>query len=250
MVKADRRGRIVLVHGAAHGAWCWEALTPLLEQQGFEVDTLDLPGLGDDPTPPKNVTLQSYIDRVVDVVRAKPGKVTLVGHSMGGAPISGAGEAVPEQIGKLIYLAAFLPKDGESMMSLMQQVGQTSAPSATDALVPCDVEGAHGFNTALASQAFYNTCPPDVAVRATARLRPQADAPLGEPIHISAARWGAIPKTYIVCKRDQALPPDVQRIMAAQAPEAKIIEIDTDHSPFYSAAGLLADIVVAEAASW
>jgi pimeloyl-ACP methyl ester carboxylesterase len=113
VVKAEAIKRIVLVHGAAHGAWCWEMLAPLLEAGGYEVDTLDLPGLGDDLTPPKDVTLQSYIDRVVQVVSAKPGKVLLVGHSMGGAPISGAGEAVPERVGRLVYLAAFLPKNGE-----------------------------------------------------------------------------------------------------------------------------------------
>ena len=93
--------RLVLVHGAAHGAWCWELLAPKLRERGIKVDVLDLPGLGDDPTPPKDVTFHSYVDAIIRIIESKPGRVLLLGHSMGGWPVSAVGEAIPHRIAKL-----------------------------------------------------------------------------------------------------------------------------------------------------
>ncbi len=238
--------RIVLVHGAFHGAWCWEKLVPLLASRGYDVDVLDLPGLGDDPTPVKEVTLQSYIDRVVEVVSAQPEPVLLLGHSMGGAPISGAGEAMPEQIGKLVYLTAILPKDSESLLSMIEIASRFPEPSVASAIRP-SVDGAYEFAPDVARQMFYNTCPPDVADRAVARLRPQAERPLADALHLSHSRWGSIPKTYIVCARDRTLPPDAQHWWCERAPEVKKRVMDTDHSPFYSDPEGLAAIIDEEA---
>ena len=71
----------VLVHGAWHGAWCWEKVVPLLEGAGHEVVTLDLPGHGEDGTPALEVTMESYTDRVVGALDARSEPVVLVGHS-------------------------------------------------------------------------------------------------------------------------------------------------------------------------
>ncbi|SRR5258708_2257427 len=136
--------RIVLVHGAAHGAWCWEQLVPLLASRGYDVEVPDLPGLGDDPTSVKEVTLQSYIDRVVEVVSAQPEPVLLLGHSLGGGPISGAGETMPERIGRLVYLTAFLPKDSESLLSMIEIASRFPEPSVAREIRP-PVDGAYEF---------------------------------------------------------------------------------------------------------
>jgi alpha-beta hydrolase superfamily lysophospholipase len=60
----------------------------MIESHGYEVDILDLPGMGDDPTKPVDVTFAAYVSRVVAVIEAKPGAVVLVGHSLGGHTIS------------------------------------------------------------------------------------------------------------------------------------------------------------------
>lgn len=244
MGKQARLDRIVLVHGAMHGAWCWEVLTPLLEQRGFEVSALDLPGAGADRTPPKDVTLQSYIDRTVAVVNAGRAPVLLVGHSMGGMPISGAGEAIPDRIGKLLYLAAILPKNGETLFDGM---GPRPEESAARAVRPSDIEGASDFDRALAPKIFYNCCTPDVAARAVQRLGALPTEPLTASIALTAERWGRIPKTYIVCARDQGLPPARQHSLCDRAPEVKKLVMDTDHSPFYSDPVGLAEIIEREA---
>ena len=73
----------VLIHGAWLGAWNWNKLTPLLEQAGHRVITFDLPGHGEDHTPVATISLQSYVDRVTQVLDQQPEPVILVAHSMG-----------------------------------------------------------------------------------------------------------------------------------------------------------------------
>ncbi len=74
----------VLVHGAFHGAWCWTKLTPELEARGHRAVAFDLPGGGEDKTPIEQVTLDAYVERVVETVAQESERVILVGHSLGG----------------------------------------------------------------------------------------------------------------------------------------------------------------------
>lgn len=101
--------QFVLVHGAWHGAWCWEKVIPLIEAKGHGVHTLDLPGLGSDETPLEDVSLNAYVDAVVKLISDIEEKVVLLGHSMGGIVITQVAEKIPEQISTLIYLTAFSP---------------------------------------------------------------------------------------------------------------------------------------------
>lgn len=74
----------VLIHGAAHGGWCWYKVVPLLEKQGHTVLAPDLPSHGRDKTPLAAVTLQLYVDSVCKLLDEQQEPVILVGHSMGG----------------------------------------------------------------------------------------------------------------------------------------------------------------------
>lgn len=117
--------RIVLVHGAFAGAWCWEPALPGLRAAGHEVDAVDLPGSGEDPTPVSEVSLDAYADRVCSVLAQGPPAV-LVGHSMGGMVVTQAAARCPEHVAALVYVAAFLPADGQSLVDLV------SLPEAAD----------------------------------------------------------------------------------------------------------------------
>jgi pimeloyl-ACP methyl ester carboxylesterase len=110
----------VLVHGAWHGSWCWDRVVPLLEKQGHKAVAPDLPGHGADKSPISEVSLQAYADRVVDVLEAQSETVVLVGHSMGGIVISQAAECCPDRVKTLVYLSAFLLRDGESLLQVAQ----------------------------------------------------------------------------------------------------------------------------------
>ncbi len=108
----------VLVHGSNHGGWCWERVIPLLEAAGHSVYAPTLTGLAeraDELT--QQVGLATHVADIIELFeREDLREVTLVGHSYAGAVITGVAEAVAERISRLIYLDAFLPRDGESVL--------------------------------------------------------------------------------------------------------------------------------------
>ena len=97
--------RLVLVHGAFGGAWCWEPVREPLEAAGHTVEAFDLPGGGDDETPVEGVTLESCADRVCEVLDRRPEPAVLVGYSMGGASITQAASNCPEHVAALVFVA-------------------------------------------------------------------------------------------------------------------------------------------------
>ena len=78
----------LLVHGACTGGWCWEKVVPLLEAKGHKVCAPDLPGLGNDQTPPAVVTLADNVEKLSRLLDKMDEPVVLVGHSLGGVTIS------------------------------------------------------------------------------------------------------------------------------------------------------------------
>ncbi|MEI7217439.1 alpha/beta fold hydrolase [Pectobacterium carotovorum] len=113
----------LLVHGAWQGAWVWNKIQPKLTAEGHTVKAIDLPGSGDDQTPATTVSLDAYARKIIDAASllSAQGKVTLVGHSMGGAAITLAASLAPELFEKLIYVCAILPQNGESVAILGEQ---------------------------------------------------------------------------------------------------------------------------------
>jgi pimeloyl-ACP methyl ester carboxylesterase len=107
----------VLVHGAWHGGWCYQAVARKLRAAGHEVHTPTLTGLGErrhliGP----GVDLDTHIQDVLNVVRYEDlTGFVLCGHSYGGMVVSGVADAIPGQISALVYLDAYVPKDGESI---------------------------------------------------------------------------------------------------------------------------------------
>ncbi|WP_226946259.1 alpha/beta fold hydrolase [Roseobacter sp. TSBP12] len=107
----------LLVHGSAHGAWCWRDLVPALGARGATAHAMDLPSHGDDPTPYTEVTLDLYRDAILHKISEIGAPVILVGHSAGGYAITAAAEAAPERIAQLIYVCAYVPEDGKSLVT-------------------------------------------------------------------------------------------------------------------------------------
>lgn len=234
---------VLLVHGACHGAWCWERVLPELAARGIRAAAVDLPGLGLDPTPPEAVTMAATAAKVVDAARALGGRVMLAGHSAGGYAISAAALAAPELVGKLLFLCAYLPQDGLSL-SEMRKVWHQQP------LLPAIRRAADGHSFTFAGDSlaglFYHDCPPGTLDFARPRLRPQPMATQTTPLALTPG-FAALEKHYVVCADDRAIPPDYQRVMARSA--QNVTELPCAHSPFFALPGTLADRIAAACAA-
>jgi pimeloyl-ACP methyl ester carboxylesterase len=107
----------VLVHGGWHGSRCWKRVRKALQVQGHEVFTPTLTGLGErSHLLSPQVNLNTHIEDVVNLIEWEElSDVVLCGHSYGGCVISGVADRVPNGIGTLIYLDAFVLRDGQSL---------------------------------------------------------------------------------------------------------------------------------------
>jgi pimeloyl-ACP methyl ester carboxylesterase len=226
--------RIVLVHGAFGGAWCWAPVIPGLEAAGHTVDALDLPGGGDDRTPIEQITLEACAARVRETLDSRPEDAVLVAHSMGGVVATQAAGSDSTGIASLIFVAAFMPANGQSLLDL------TRLPEGADDLIQANivVEGeppvAKLANEAAAA-AIYNCCTDEQQAWALPRRRPQAVAAFATPVTVDEEALAAIPRSYVLTTQDRSIPPALQRRMIREHPCERVIELDTDHAPYLSA---------------
>ena len=214
----------ILVHGLGHGGWCWERTKDELAERGHQAVAPDLPltSLSDDA-----FTVAALIDD-------HPGAV-LVGHSYGGLVISQATARAANAPAALVYLAAAMIDPAEDYPAIMARHDTELSANLTD-------RNGEWLTVSpdKAARAFYNGCSPGDQTWAVDQLRPTnvacliPDGPLATP-------WETIPSLYIVCAKDQAMPPEGQRFLAGKA--ARVTELDTDHSPFLSANGPLCDLL-------
>ena len=240
----------ILVQGAAHGAWCWKKVVPLLEAKGYKVITLDLPSCGYDTVQLANITLDDDVKSVTDAANAIKGKVILLGHSSGGVIISQAAELLgPEKIDKLIYLDAYLPQNGESVFSLVGKIRESnkiSSGSKPDApepelLIFSEDKKSCKWNPKLVEQLLYHDCLLEDIAFAKAHLSWQSVASLATPVHVTDSSYGIIKKYYILCTQAKDL--DKSSIVSNVHCE-KVYKLPSSHSPFFSMPEKLVDILV------
>jgi pimeloyl-ACP methyl ester carboxylesterase len=114
---------IVLVHGAWHGAWCYRQTAAALRKMGHEVFTPTHTGVGERAhQATESITLETHIRDVAGCIEAEEIKdVILVGHSYGGMVITGLADRMSDRIKALVYLDAFVPGHGESLITLLDK---------------------------------------------------------------------------------------------------------------------------------
>lgn len=228
----------VLVHGAFVGGWAWDKVVPLLEAGGNEVIALDLPAHGDDQTPLADASLQAYSDAVVAAIDGASRPVILVGHSMGGTVVSQAAEARPDKVKTLVYLTAFLMKDGQS---LEQEWADDEGAAIKAYAVPSSDGTSLSFKEGWAEDAFCQDCSPEDIARLESHLRDEPARPFGEPIHVTEERWGRVPRVYIEALKDLAISPAEQKQQYTALPCERVISIDAGHAPFLTKPNELAE---------
>lgn len=227
----------VLVHGAFQGAWAWQKVTPLLEQEGHTVVTVELPSHGADTTAFSQASLDSYTQAVVKALDAQQGPVILVGHSMGGTVISNAIEARPDKVAKAVYVAAYLLKDGENLLD----TANTDSESQLGANLVFENDGA---TASVKPEAVTDIFCADCAEpeKSLIRSHPSSEplAPLTQPVKVTDANFGRVPRYYIETTQDRAVGNALQKRMYTATPVEKVFTLDTSHSPFLSQPSTLA----------
>lgn len=233
----------LLVHGSWHGAWCWECVIPMLREHGHEVTAPDLPGHGADRTPAWRTTMDAYARRIRDAAAAMQAPPVVVGHSMGGFAMTYAAAQDPGAFAGLIYVCAFVPQPGESLLSLaLADRGSTLPPAMDRGLVSTR------FRRNRARDCFYATSPEHHAAAAAQRLR---DEPMRPAFRRLPAPKGPMPpRAYIECRADKAITIGHQRMMYRRAGIAQVSSMDTDHSPFYADPTTLTAQLIAHAAAF
>lgn len=230
---------LILVHGACHGGWCWEQVVPLLEAKGVRVLAPDLPDL---PLTEKDpIAIWGTIIAELAEREAQSDRVVIAGHSRGGVVISAAAEAAPHAISGLIYVAASLLPNRQTMNGAWRAF--TDQPAAW---VSPDADGLSFTITAGVYHRLF--CPMSdtaTAARAEARLRAEPIAAFMAPLRISSERFGRVPRAYIETRSDLIIPLAFQRAMQAALPCEQTVTLDADHMPCFAMPERLADALTA-----
>lgn len=212
-----------------------------MRNKGHKVLTPDLPGLGDDNTAIEAITLSKYVDSIITVAKAQYEKIILVGHSMAGVVISSVAEQIPDKIDKLIFLCAIMPTNGQSLIDIRNQYLAIDKASI-------QLEFSNDFLSCTPAsesieEVFYHYSSDEDIAYAKSLLKPQATIVLHTPVVLTKQNYGKIPRIYIECTDDNAIPIGLQREMLSKQPVARVYSLDTDHSPFFSTPELLNDIL-------
>lgn len=227
----------VLIHGAWHGSWCWEALATRLLAAGHSVSAPDLPCHGEDQSPIWAATLRRYAETALLSAASSSEPAILVGHSLGGLVITEAAARSPEGIAGLIYLCAFAPLPGDRLIRLARADREGGVPAAVRQGLTRTV-----FEANRAAEIFYHQCDSATQVKAIGRLRAEPNWPSFQKV--SAPQGALPPRLYIECSEDRAISPSHQRWMRDRAGIGETFSIATDHSPFLSAPGALAAALI------
>lgn len=211
----SHRTTIVLVHGAFADGTGWQHVIPVLERDGYNVIAVQNP----------LSSLASDVETTKRVIDAQQDPVVVVGHSYGGAVITGAA-AGNANVKALVYLAAFAPEAGEAIGAFGKQY-----PSALDTALKSDAAGfLYVDRTRFRDVVARDVSATDAAVMAAAQ-KPVSGSVFGASVPQPA--WKTIPSWYLVSQEDRALNPDLERFYAKRI-GATTVEIKSSHVAFVS----------------
>ena len=220
-----RKAEIMLVHGAWADGSCWNKVILLLEAKGFTVTAAQIP--------------LTSLENDIEVTRRLLANISeptiLVGHSYGGAVITGAATTSP-QVKALVYITAFGLDEGESLESLANQ----GPPSPGSAAIQPDANGFLWINR----EKFHTSFAGD-ATAEEASVMAAVQKPLGLPAFAGKEgppAWKTIPSWYLVCTDDQMIPPPAQEFLAKRM-NATVRSVPSSHCPFKSQPQAVADII-------
>lgn len=213
---------VLLVHGAWVDSSCWDLVAPPLRERGHVVETVEL----------HRGTLAADMKVAQELLDGFGSDVLVCGWSYGGMVITGLELPAGSH---LVYLCAYMPDEGESAMSLTER----HTPGDIASLFQVDDAGNLFVEGDEIDEFAWADAPTDVAATARASLRPQAmQTFLDPPVRVS---WRDVASTYVICRRDRVINPDLQREMAQRA--TRVVEWDTSHCPMLSRPDLIVELL-------
>jgi pimeloyl-ACP methyl ester carboxylesterase len=221
---------IVLVHGAFADGTGWQHVIPILQRDGYTVIAVQNP----------LTSLASDVRTTKRVIDAQTGPVVAVGHSYGGAVITGAAAGNPN-VKALVYIAAFAPDAGEPIGAFNDKY-----PSALGQALRPDAAGFLYIDRAQFRDLFaQDVSATEASVMAVAQ-KPIIGNAFGASVEQSA--WRTIPSWYVVAQEDRAISPDLERFYARRM-GATTTEIKSSHVPFVSRPKEVARVIQQAASS-
>jgi pimeloyl-ACP methyl ester carboxylesterase len=227
----------VLVHGAWHGGWCWKRVADILRQRGHVVTTPTQTGLGErSHLLSESITLSVFVDDIANHLKWEELRdVVLVGHSFGGAAITGAADAVPERIAGLIYLDAAVIQDGETWFSLLPQELVKQRLQAAQ-------ESSGGLSLPVAPAEAFGVFDPADAQYLMRKLTPHPLATFTSELKLDGPVGNGLPASYISCT-DPVYEPTAVCRRRAKAAGWPIVELAAAHDAMITAPLATADLL-------
>lgn len=232
-MKSPTNSNLLFIHGAFGGAWEFDEFIETLAEQGHRAHAIDLPGHGQNTAPIPKVTMAAYVDRVIEAAQAIDGPIVLVGHSLAGAIVSQVAERIPEKIARLVYVAATLPKNGETVLGLMQsdEDGQLLA----NIVFSDDGSFATLADTHVKNLLLHDVQEPErVAEFAPKFAMEQASEPFMAAIELTDNAFGAVPKTYVRASLDKVMTLSLQDRMISSWEVEQVYTLESGHFPMMS----------------
>jgi pimeloyl-ACP methyl ester carboxylesterase len=237
----------VLVHPAWHGAWCWKKVTPLLRKRGHDVYAPTLSGLGERSHLARaDVGLDIHVSDIVNVLHYEDLRdVILVGHSSGGAVITGVTDRAPQHIAHVIYVDAFVPEHNQSVFDLV-------APERRRIMETLVETEGSGWLLARFAPPTWETIVRDMwgvndegDVRwLLERLGPTPVRHFRDSVHRANPAAMRVPCTYIRCRRFQSARFDEHAEMARKTAGWRYRELGTSHHPAVTAPEELTELLL------
>ncbi len=215
-----------------HGAWADESAWGFVRNQlavEANVEVVNLPGHGIELTPASDVSLDDYVSTVVKAMDKYQGEIILVGHSMAGIVLSTIADNYPEKVDKLVYVSAYVPQNGESVVSLAEKDEQSK--------VGINLEYTKDYSAAtikkeIIPEAVCSDCPDYMKEVLVKYHKAEPTAPLNRKVELKHSSSQKVPTYYIHTKKDAAVGYNLQKEMVKNIKDVKTYTMKTSHLSF------------------
>jgi pimeloyl-ACP methyl ester carboxylesterase len=221
-----------LVHGAYHGAWCWDKISSILRNGGHTVACAELPSEN------LEAGAYEYASAALDSFKTLEDEPIVVGHSLAGLVIPIV--AARRSVRAMIFLSAMLPRIGSAQRDVMTTEPDMLFPSSAGST--WSAAGISYYHPEHAAKRFFSDCPEPVAIATASRLRGQCWKILQEQCPLAA--WPSAPSHYFLCSEDRVVNPNWARRVVPSVLGSAPIELPIGHAAFWAAPELLAQALM------